>query len=217
MRKCLTKFSRIVECGAVQKCKKCVNFVDLVKSFLFFARIGRTIFKSFQTNICLQTSASIQPRTGLSNFAKNLPNVILKNLLYELRDLVLESSSLRCSPWQSIKLWSNLWVHAWKEDLKTCFRLFDVFRCIPRMVFWANRLRLAQDPILHYCIACVIMRRSSLWFEHLRYARSGVDLMKHRRTYDTFETRDPLWFPLERQLEQYDLFNMATVSLWSSF
>ena len=30
MRTCLTKFSRIVECGAVQKC---VNLVDLVKSF----------------------------------------------------------------------------------------------------------------------------------------------------------------------------------------
>mgnify|MGYP003318247517 CR=1 FL=1 len=30
MRKCLTKFSRIVECGAVQKC---VHLVDLVKSF----------------------------------------------------------------------------------------------------------------------------------------------------------------------------------------
>ena len=30
MRKCLTKFSRILECGAVQKC---ANLVDLVKSF----------------------------------------------------------------------------------------------------------------------------------------------------------------------------------------
>ena len=30
MRRCLTKFSRIVECGAVQKC---VHLVDLVKSF----------------------------------------------------------------------------------------------------------------------------------------------------------------------------------------
>ena len=137
-------------------------------------------------------------------FAKIL---LFLKLLYELRNLGLESSSLRCSPWQSIKLWSNLWVHAWKEDLKTCFRLFDVFRCVPRMVFWANRLRLAQDPILHYCIACVIMRRSSLWFEHLRYASSGVDFVKHRRTYDIFETRDPFWFLLERQLEQYNLFN----------
>ena len=32
MRKCLTKFSRIIEFGAVQKCKS-VNLVDLVKSF----------------------------------------------------------------------------------------------------------------------------------------------------------------------------------------
>ena len=30
MRKCLTKFSRNVECGAVQKC---IHLVDLVKSF----------------------------------------------------------------------------------------------------------------------------------------------------------------------------------------
>ena len=35
MRKCLTKFSRIVECGAVKKCVNLisVNLVDLVKSF----------------------------------------------------------------------------------------------------------------------------------------------------------------------------------------
>ena len=30
MQRCLTKFSRILECGAAQKC---VNLVDLVKSF----------------------------------------------------------------------------------------------------------------------------------------------------------------------------------------
>ena len=35
----------------------CVNLVDLIKSF--------------QTSIYLQTLASIQPRTGLSKFAKN--------------------------------------------------------------------------------------------------------------------------------------------------
>ena len=55
-RKCLTKFSRILEYGAV---KKCVNLVAL--------------FKSFQTNTYLQNLASIQPRTGLSKFAKNYP------------------------------------------------------------------------------------------------------------------------------------------------
>ena len=32
-----------------------------------------------------------------------------------------KSSSLCCSPWQSMKLWSNQWVHAWKED-EECFR-----------------------------------------------------------------------------------------------
>ena len=51
MRKCLTKFSLIVECGAVQKYVKrriSVNLVDLVKSF--------------QTSIYLQILASIQPR-----------------------------------------------------------------------------------------------------------------------------------------------------------
>ena len=46
MRKCLATFSRIFECGAVQKC---VNPVDLVKSF--------------QTSIYLQNLALIQPTT----------------------------------------------------------------------------------------------------------------------------------------------------------
>ena len=41
--------------------QKYVNLVDLVKSF--------------QTSIYLQKSASIQPRTGLSKFAKNWPKV----------------------------------------------------------------------------------------------------------------------------------------------
>ena len=71
MRKCLTTFSRVFECGAVHsfswfsdwspKVQKCVNLVDLVKSF--------------QTNIYFQNLASIQPRTGLSKFAKNKPKV----------------------------------------------------------------------------------------------------------------------------------------------
>ena len=35
MRKCLTKFSQIVECGTVQKSAvQCVNLVDVVKRFL---------------------------------------------------------------------------------------------------------------------------------------------------------------------------------------
>ena len=54
MRKRLTKFSRISECGALQNR---VNLVDLVKSF--------------QTSIYLQNSASTQPRASLSKFAKN--------------------------------------------------------------------------------------------------------------------------------------------------
>ena len=54
MRIGLMKFSRIFQCGAAQKC---INLVDLVKSF--------------QTSICLQNSASIPPRTSLSKFAKN--------------------------------------------------------------------------------------------------------------------------------------------------
>ena len=37
--------------------QKCVNLVDLVTSF--------------QTSIYLQNSASLQPRSGLSKFAKN--------------------------------------------------------------------------------------------------------------------------------------------------
>ena len=49
MRKCLTTFSWIFECGAVQKF---VNLVDFVKSFL--------------TTVYLQKSASIQPRTSRS-------------------------------------------------------------------------------------------------------------------------------------------------------
>ena len=36
MQKSLTKFSRIVECGAVQKC---VNLADRVKSFQFFLNL----------------------------------------------------------------------------------------------------------------------------------------------------------------------------------
>ena len=42
----------------IPKVQKCVKLVDLVKSF--------------QASIRLQKSASIQPRTGLSKFAKNL-------------------------------------------------------------------------------------------------------------------------------------------------
>ena len=41
-----------------------VNLVDLVKSF-----------QAIQTSIYLQNLASIQPRTGLSKFAKNQPKV----------------------------------------------------------------------------------------------------------------------------------------------
>ena len=51
MRKCLTKFSLIFECGAVQKF---VNLVDLVKSF--------------PTSFFLQNLASIQPRTSPLKF-----------------------------------------------------------------------------------------------------------------------------------------------------
>ena len=54
----LTKFGWHFECCAVQKR---VNLVDLVKSF--------------QTNIYLQNSASIQPRTSLSKFANKSPTV----------------------------------------------------------------------------------------------------------------------------------------------
>ena len=46
------------------KVQKCVNLVDLVKSF--------------QTSIYLQNLASIQPRTGLSKFAKRQPKVRTK-------------------------------------------------------------------------------------------------------------------------------------------
>ena len=58
MRKYLTKFSRVFECGAEQKF---VNLVDLVKSF--------------PTTIYLQRFVSIQPRTSLSKFAKNWQKV----------------------------------------------------------------------------------------------------------------------------------------------
>ena len=61
MRKCFTKFSCIFEFGAVQKF---VNLVDLEKCC--------------KMSIWLQKSASIQPRTSLSKFAKNWPKVRLK-------------------------------------------------------------------------------------------------------------------------------------------
>ena len=56
MRTCLTTFRLIFEFGAVQKC---VHLGALVKSF------------HASTSIYLQRLASIQPRTGLSKFAKN--------------------------------------------------------------------------------------------------------------------------------------------------
>ena len=67
------EISRITECGAVKhfsrfsdwnhwipEVKKCVNFVNLVKSF-------RRSIHYFH----LQNVALIQPRTGLSEFPKN--------------------------------------------------------------------------------------------------------------------------------------------------
>ena len=69
MRKCLTNFSRIVEFGTVQNP---LNIVDLVESFLTSIYYLVTIFFS---TIYLQKSASVQPRTGLSKFAKNYPKV----------------------------------------------------------------------------------------------------------------------------------------------
>ena len=54
MRTGLMNFNSVFEFLAVQAC---VNLVDLVKSFL--------------TSICLQKSASIQPRTRPLKFAKN--------------------------------------------------------------------------------------------------------------------------------------------------
>ena len=65
MRRCLTKFSCIFKCGAVQKF---VNLVDLVKSF--------------PTSIYLQNLASIQPSQPAENeilkVCQSLPNVIVK-------------------------------------------------------------------------------------------------------------------------------------------
>ena len=79
MWKCLTKFSWLFEYGTVQKR---VNLVDLVKSsrwYIFFHVPFFSIPSSYKiltpASIYLKTSASIQPRTGLSKFANNEPKV----------------------------------------------------------------------------------------------------------------------------------------------
>ena len=84
MRKCLMKFRRILECGAVQKCVSSggrlpaalfmVFQLDSRGAVLFSERrisVNLVDFaKSFQTSIYFQNLAWIQPRTGLSKFAK---------------------------------------------------------------------------------------------------------------------------------------------------
>ena len=90
MRKRLMKFSRTFECEAVQGC---VHLVDLVKSFQTSSNFHFSVslhvpFSQFLferdsysneyllfTSIYLQNLASIQPRTDLSNLAKNEPQV----------------------------------------------------------------------------------------------------------------------------------------------
>ena len=73
----MTKFSRIVECGAVQKSggrlPDALFMVFLLdsKGAEVCISVNRVdLVKSFQTSIYLQNLASIQPRTGLSKFAK---------------------------------------------------------------------------------------------------------------------------------------------------
>ena len=60
MRKCLTKFSRILECGAVQKC---ANLVDLVKSFqtniyYLVAKLGFDTAENGPLKVCQKLAKS---------------------------------------------------------------------------------------------------------------------------------------------------------------
>ena len=88
MRKCLTKFSQLFECGAVFRLESQGPKVRFFTGALFFARMTLArnafhgssdwiqkvhrcvnlvdLFKSFLTITFLQKSASIQPRTSLS-------------------------------------------------------------------------------------------------------------------------------------------------------
>ena len=75
MRKCLKKFSRIFECGAVRRTLARIAFLGFQIGVPRCKSVYKCIYladltKSFQTNIYLPKSASMQPRTGLSKFAK---------------------------------------------------------------------------------------------------------------------------------------------------
>ena len=66
--------------------QKFVNLVDLVKGF--------------PTTICLQRFVSIQPRTSLSKFAKNSPNVLVRKTVRQNIGFSRALPSVKSSFWR---------------------------------------------------------------------------------------------------------------------